>query len=113
MMNIRRLSMLPMLAQGAVMSLEDGYIVGRALDAAGHPALLFVDGVSSIGSIDFRMDEWGVDLAVTGSQKGFMLPAGLGIIGVSGSAKANGCDVLLIASRYELQQLSSTIDAKH
>ena len=39
-----------------------------------HPALLLVDGVSSIGSMDFRMDEWGVDVAVTGSQKGFMLP---------------------------------------
>ena len=44
--------------------------VRRAIDAAGHPALLFVDGVSSIGSIDFRMDEWGVDGAITGSQKG-------------------------------------------
>lgn len=60
--------------------------VRRALDAAGHPALLFVDGVSSIGSIDFRMDDWGVDLAVTGSQKGLMLPAGLGILGVSQKA---------------------------
>ena len=43
--------------------------VRRALDAAGHPALLFVGGVSSIGSMDFRMDEWGVDIAVTGSQR--------------------------------------------
>jgi alanine-glyoxylate transaminase / serine-glyoxylate transaminase / serine-pyruvate transaminase len=54
--------------------------VRRAIDAARHPALLYVDGVSSIGSIDFRMDEWGVDLAITGSQKGLMLPAGLGIV---------------------------------
>jgi alanine-glyoxylate transaminase/serine-glyoxylate transaminase/serine-pyruvate transaminase len=53
--------------------------VRRAMDAAKHPALLYVDGVSSIASIDFRMDEWGVDLAITGSQKGLMLPAGLGI----------------------------------
>jgi alanine-glyoxylate transaminase/serine-glyoxylate transaminase/serine-pyruvate transaminase len=52
----------------------------------GHPALLYVDGVSSIACIDFRMDEWGVDLAVAGSQKGFMLPAGLGILGVSPKA---------------------------
>ncbi|MEM6739141.1 MAG: L-aspartate--glyoxylate aminotransferase BhcA [Pseudomonadota bacterium] len=59
-----------------------------ALDAAGHPALLLVDGVSSIGSMDFRMDEWGVDLAVTGSQKGFMLPPGLAIVGVSAKARA-------------------------
>ncbi|GLS18402.1 serine--glyoxylate aminotransferase [Labrys miyagiensis] len=57
-----------------------------ALDDAGHPALLFVDGVSSIGSIDFRMDEWGVDCAVSGSQKGFMLPTGLGFLGVSQKA---------------------------
>jgi alanine-glyoxylate transaminase/serine-glyoxylate transaminase/serine-pyruvate transaminase len=48
-----------------------------------------VDGVSSIASIDFRMDEWGVDLAVTGSQKGLMLPAGLGI--VCASQKALAC----------------------
>ena len=60
--------------------------VRRALDAAGHPALLFVDGVSSIASMDFRMDEWGVDVAVTGSQKGFMLPAGLAITGFSQKA---------------------------
>ncbi|MDH3230578.1 MAG: aminotransferase class V-fold PLP-dependent enzyme [Alphaproteobacteria bacterium] len=55
----------------------------RAMDAAGHPALLCVDAVSSLASIDFRMDEWRVDLAVSGSQKGLMLPAGLGILAVS------------------------------
>lgn len=60
--------------------------VRKALDAAGHPAMLFVDGVSSIGSMDFRMDEWGVDIAITGSQKGFMLPAGLAIVGFSDKA---------------------------
>ena len=58
------------------------------MDAVGHPALLLVDGVSSIASMDFRMDEWGVDVAVTGSQKGFMLPAGLAIVGVSQKAIA-------------------------
>ncbi len=62
--------------------------VRAALDAAGHPALLFVDGVSSIGSMDFRMDDWGVDVAVAGSQKGFMLPAGLAIVGFSPKAMA-------------------------
>ncbi|MCB2129680.1 MAG: aminotransferase class V-fold PLP-dependent enzyme [Rhodobacteraceae bacterium] len=60
--------------------------VRRALDAAKHPALFFVDGVSSIASMDFRFDEWGVDIAVTGSQKGFMLPAGLAILGFSDKA---------------------------
>lgn len=62
--------------------------IRRALDACGHPALLFVDGVSSIGCYDFRMDEWGVDVAVTGSQKGFMLPPGLAIVAFSPKALA-------------------------
>lgn len=62
--------------------------VRKALDAARHPALLLVDGVSSIASMDFRMDEWSVDIAITGSQKGFMLPAGLAIVGVSPKAIA-------------------------
>ncbi|MGE0060891.1 MAG: aminotransferase class V-fold PLP-dependent enzyme [Xanthobacteraceae bacterium] len=60
--------------------------VRKAMDAANHPALLMVDGVSSIASIDFRMDEWGVDVAVSGSQKGFMLPTGLAIVAVSPKA---------------------------
>ena len=60
--------------------------VRAALDASVHPAMLFVDGVSSIASIDFRMDEWGVDVAVSGSQKGFMLPAGLAILCASDKA---------------------------
>ncbi|MGI9363694.1 MAG: aminotransferase class V-fold PLP-dependent enzyme [Rhizobiaceae bacterium] len=60
--------------------------VRRVLDKLGHPALLLVDGVSSIGSIDFRMDEWGVDVAVSSSQKGFMLPTGLAIVAVSQKA---------------------------
>src|SRR4029079_1108598 len=55
---------------------SDVAAVRRAMDAANHPALLYVDGVSSIASIDFRFDEWRVDLAITGSQKGLMLPAG-------------------------------------
>ncbi len=58
------------------------------MDAAGHPAMLYVDCVSSLASMDFRMDEWGVDLAVSGSQKGFMLITGMAIIGVSQKALA-------------------------
>lgn len=58
----------------------------HAMNAANHPALLFVDGVSSIASMDFRMDDWGVDVAITGSQKGFMMPAGLAIVGASQKA---------------------------
>ena len=64
--------------------------VREILDDLGHPALLFVDGVSSIASIDFRMEEWGVDVAVAGSQKGFMLPTGLAIVCVSEKALAAG-----------------------
>jgi len=60
--------------------------VRRALDSVGHPALLLVDGVSSIGCMDFRMAEWGVDIAITGSQKGFMLPVGLAILAFSPKA---------------------------
>jgi len=60
--------------------------VRKALDDADHPALFFVDGVSSVASIDFRMDEWGVDLCVSGSQKGLMLPTGLGIVCASEKA---------------------------
>lgn len=65
---------------------SDVAAVRRAMDAANHPALLFVDGVSAIASIDFRMDEWGVDVCVSGSQKGFMMPAGLAILCVSQKA---------------------------
>lgn len=54
--------------------------VRAAMNAAGHDALLMVDGVSSIASLDFRLDEWGVDFAIAGSQKGFMMPAGLGLL---------------------------------
>ncbi len=67
---------------------SDVAAVRQAMDDAGHPALLFVDAVSSLASIDFRMDEWGVDVCVSGSQKGFMMPAGLAIFGVSPKALA-------------------------
>lgn len=62
--------------------------VREAIDDARHPALLLVDGVSSIGSIEFRFDEWGVDVAICGSQKGFMMPAGLGMLCLSPKALA-------------------------
>jgi len=60
--------------------------VRKAMDASSHPALLFVDGVSSIASIEFRMDDWGIDAAISGSQKGFMLPAGLAVLAFSQKA---------------------------
>jgi alanine-glyoxylate transaminase/serine-glyoxylate transaminase/serine-pyruvate transaminase len=60
--------------------------VRAAMDAAGHPALLLADTISSLGSLDFRMDEWGIDAAVGGSQKGLMLPTGMSFNGVSDKA---------------------------
>lgn len=60
--------------------------VRRAIDAAKHPALLMVDTISSMGSVDFRHDEWGVDVTVAGSQKGMMLPPGLSFNAVSAKA---------------------------
>jgi len=65
--------------------------VRKAMDASNHPAMLYVDCVSSLASMDFRMDEWGVDLAVSGSQKGFMLATGMAIVGVSQKALV-ACD---------------------
>jgi alanine-glyoxylate transaminase/serine-glyoxylate transaminase/serine-pyruvate transaminase len=62
--------------------------IRKALDGVKHPALLFVDAVSALASIDFRMDEWQVDVCVSGSQKGLMLPAGLGVTCVSPKALA-------------------------
>ena len=60
--------------------------VRRQIDKAGHPALLMVDTISSLASIDFRHDEWGVDVTVGCSQKGLMLPPGLGLNAISGKA---------------------------
>ncbi|MFE4911528.1 pyridoxal-phosphate-dependent aminotransferase family protein [Streptomyces sp. NPDC056652] len=60
--------------------------IRRAIDASGHPALLLVDTISSLGSIDYRHDEWGVDVTVAGSQKGLMLPPGLSFNAVSRKA---------------------------
>lgn len=60
--------------------------VRRAIDEAGHPALLMVDTISSLASMDYRHDEWGVDVTVAGSQKGLMLPPGLSFNAVSEKA---------------------------
>jgi alanine-glyoxylate transaminase/serine-glyoxylate transaminase/serine-pyruvate transaminase len=60
--------------------------IRRAIDQASHPALFMVDTISSLGSIDYRHDEWGVDVTVAGSQKGLMLPPGLSFNAVSGKA---------------------------
>ena len=70
---------------GAISRIDE---VRRAIDAARHPALLMVDTISSLASIDYRHDEWGVDVTVGGSQKGLMLPPGLGFNAVSDKALA-------------------------
>ena len=79
--------------------------IRRAMDRAGHPALLVVDTVSSLGSIDFRQDEWGVDVTVAGSQKGLMLPPGLGFNAISEKALAANKSARLPRSYWDWQEM--------
>lgn len=67
---------------------SDARAIREAIDATGHPALLLVDTVSSLGSVDFRFDEWGIDVALTGTQKGLMLPPGMAVLCVGPRALA-------------------------
>ena len=66
--------------------ISDMVAVRKAIDAAKHPALLMVDTVSGLASADYRHDEWGVDVSICGSQKGFMVPPGLGFNAISAKA---------------------------
>jgi alanine-glyoxylate transaminase/serine-glyoxylate transaminase/serine-pyruvate transaminase len=75
--------------------------VRQAIDSAGHPALLMVDTISSLGSIDYRHDEWGVDVSICCSQKGLMLPPGIGINAVSDKAVAAASLASLPKSYWE------------
>jgi alanine-glyoxylate transaminase/serine-glyoxylate transaminase/serine-pyruvate transaminase len=84
---------------------SDVAAVRAVMDAAYHDALLFVDGVSSVGSIDFRMDDWKVDLAVAGSQKGLMLPAGLGVLAVSEKALAASAEATLPRAFFRFEDM--------
>jgi alanine-glyoxylate transaminase / serine-glyoxylate transaminase / serine-pyruvate transaminase len=79
--------------------------VRRAIDAAGHPALLLVDTISSLGSIDYRHDEWGVDVTVAGSQKGLMLPPGLSFNAVSAKALKASEDAKLPRSFWDWRSM--------
>ena len=72
-------------ATGMVLPLAE---VRRAMDQTKHPALLLSDTISSLGSMDYKMDAWGIDVTIAGSQKGLMLPTGMAITGVSNKALA-------------------------
>lgn len=80
--------------------------VRKAMDAASHPALLMVDAVSSLASIDFRMADWGVDVVVSGSQKGFMLPTGMAVLGFSEKAVAAGESAGLARCYFDIRDMT-------
>ncbi len=79
--------------------------VRKAMDAAKHPALLMVDTISSLASLDYRHDEWGVDVTVGGSQKGLMLPPGLSFNAVSAKALAASKDAKLPRSFWDWHEM--------
>ncbi len=79
--------------------------IRAAIDRAGHPALFMVDTISSLASIDYRHDEWRVDVTVAGSQKGLMLPPGLGFNAVSKKALAAAESAKLPRSYWDWQAM--------
>ena len=80
--------------------------IRESIDRAGHGARFFVAGVSSIASMDFQMDAWGIDAVVTGSQKGLMLPAGLAIVAVSDKAMEAGKTADLPRFFFDFKQMA-------
>jgi alanine-glyoxylate transaminase/serine-glyoxylate transaminase/serine-pyruvate transaminase len=85
--------------------------VRRAIDRAGHPALLIVDAVSSLGSIDVRHDEWGADVTLSSSQKGLMLPPGLGFHAISDKAIAASRGARLAKSYWAWEPMFTANDS--
>jgi len=79
--------------------------VRAAIDGAGHPALLMVDTISSLGAIDYRHDEWGVDVSISGSQKGLMLPPGLSFNAVGPRALAAAGSARLPRSYWDWREM--------
>lgn len=79
--------------------------IGRAMRASGHPAMLFVDAVSSLAVTDLRHDAWGIDVTLTGSQKGLMLPPGLAMLAVSLRALEAGRSAALPRSYWSWDDL--------
>jgi alanine-glyoxylate transaminase/serine-glyoxylate transaminase/serine-pyruvate transaminase len=84
---------------------SDVSAVREAIDRARHPALLLVDAISSLGAMEYRHDEWGVDVTVGGSQKGLMLPPGLGFNAISAKALAAGKTAKLPRAYFEWQPM--------
>jgi alanine-glyoxylate transaminase / serine-glyoxylate transaminase / serine-pyruvate transaminase len=84
--------------------------IRAAMDSAGHPALLIVDAISSLGSVDYRHDEWGVDVTVWCSQKGMMLPPGLGVNAVGPKALAAAGIARLPRSYWDWQPMLSAAE---
>jgi alanine-glyoxylate transaminase / serine-glyoxylate transaminase / serine-pyruvate transaminase len=82
--------------------------IRAAIDRAGHPALLFVDAVSSLGSVEYRHDDWGVDVTVWGSQKGMMLPPGLALSAISQKAVYASKKARLPRGYWEWEPLLAT-----
>lgn len=79
--------------------------IRKAMDRTGHPALLMVDSISSLASIDYRHDEWGIDVTVAGSQKGLMLPPGLSFNAISDKALAASKTSRMPKSYWEWQAM--------
>jgi len=82
--------------------------IRRAIERVGHPALFMVDTISSLASMDYRHDEWGVDVTVCCSQKGLMLPPGLGLNAISGKALAASKSARLPRSYWDWEAMLST-----
>jgi len=82
--------------------------IRKAIDRAGHPALFLVDTISSLASMDYRHDEWGVDVTVCCSQKGLMLPPGLGLNTISGKALAASKSARLPRSYWDWEAMINT-----
>jgi alanine-glyoxylate transaminase/serine-glyoxylate transaminase/serine-pyruvate transaminase len=82
--------------------------IRRAIDRVGHPALLMIDTISSLASMDYRHDEWGVDVTICCSQKGLMLPPGLGLNAISGKALAASKSARLLRSYWDWEAMLSS-----
>ena len=82
--------------------------IRRAIDRVGHPALLMIDTISSLASMDYRHDEWGVDVTICCSQKGLMLPPGLGLNAIGGKALAASKSARLPRSYWDWEAMLST-----